>query len=739
MPTWPASIARGRRFASPHLLLLILVWHLGVSLSYSLTLPILEGEDESLHFDYVRFLIREQRLPRGSDDTGESHQPPLSYFLIALFTFWVPDQTRPELNDFWAYDTFRPGVDNKNLYLHSPAEAFPYTDTTLAVRLGRLFSTVCGLGVVIGVFATTRVAFPERPGLALGAAAFTASLPAFLASVSGISNDPLGACLGASLIYLTTRGVQHRFTLRDTWLIGVLGGLLLINKITTAFVLLPTGWALLSVQPERRPAKRHLIAASLPLIGLPLLWVMRNYLVYGQPVSAEVNKVLQFSLEAWPATAWQLWSGFERFWIHFGVGQISATPTVYLGLAGVTVMSVMGLGRWWRLASAAERKIIGLWLAYVGLAMLGMTFAAAMHRFGPLPRVFFFPVLPALAPMLVLGWLALDPQTEQHDLRNAGLIGLAMSALAGYALFGILRPAFTAPRLSPATEWPVPPFASPVQFGEAVELIGAQVEPQRVARGDEVTVTLCWRAFGPTPNQLIEFVHLIAPDQLKIGERQTYPGLGRLPSRYWSAGDRFCDVVHLRVTAWAGGPARLPVLVGFFSRGQGTLPATVNQHTLDGVSVGEVSIAAQTPPDLQMLTPWPATFGAEIELLGYQLLPPTAPDTEYQLRLFWRALSPPTLDYTVFVHWLTEPTGGLLAQSDAMPRQSLYPTSAWEVGEIVVDDHLLPLPTSSSGPTRFEIGLYDLNSGQRLPPAGGSVANLAVVLTGPTLPTLQNP
>jgi hypothetical protein len=75
-------------------------------------------------------------------------------------------------------------------------------------------------------------------------------------------------------------------------------------------------------------------------------------------------------------------------------------------------------------------------------------------------------------------------------------------------------------------------------------------------------------------------------------------------------------------------------------------------------------------------------------------------------------------DYTVFVH-LVGPDGAIASQHDAMPQGGAYPTSAWEPGEIVVDDHTVELPASADlEDYSLLAGLYLAETGDRLPVLG---------------------
>ena len=57
----------------------------------------------------------------------------------------------------------------------------------------------------------------------------------------------------------------------------------------------------------------------------------------------------------------------------------------------------------------------------------------------------------------------------------------------------------------------------------------------------------------------------------------------------------------------------------------------------------------------------------------------------------------------------------LLAQHDGAPECAMNPTTHWEVGEIVRDPHILPIPDEiHPGRYSVQIGMYDLLSEIRL-------------------------
>lgn len=84
--------------------------------------------------------------------------------------------------------------------------------------------------------------------------------------------------------------------------------------------------------------------------------------------------------------------------------------------------------------------------------------------------------------------------------------------------------------------------------------------------------------------------------------------------------------------------------------------------------------------------------------------------------MVWRADAAPRRRYTVFTH-LLDGAGLLVAQHDGPPATGAWPTDAWIPGQVVVDEHAIPLvPGELERVASIEIGLYDEETLVRLPP-----------------------
>jgi hypothetical protein len=124
------------------------------------------------------------------------------------------------------------------------------------------------------------------------------------------------------------------------------------------------------------------------------------------------------------------------------------------------------------------------------------------------------------------------------------------------------------------------------------------------------------------------------------------------------------------------------------------------------------------PPNISTSSPSPdhrvsLAFGEEIELIGYDLAERVAPGDRLRVALHWHALRPVPRDYKVFVH-LFDVSGQLVAQDDSVPVNWSYPTTSWQPGEYIRDEHVLLMdPSLARGDYALYVGLYDAVTGER--------------------------
>ena len=109
-----------------------------------------------------------------------------------------------------------------------------------------------------------------------------------------------------------------------------------------------------------------------------------------------------------------------------------------------------------------------------------------------------------------------------------------------------------------------------------------------------------------------------------------------------------------------------------------------------------------------------AQMGTEFELVGWDINRPiVVQGHSVILSLYWRALAETEADFHVFVHVGTDDP---VAQVDSVPRCGERPTYRWQVGEEVVDRHLLIVrEDAQAGVFPLWVGMYDIGTRHRLP------------------------
>lgn len=105
---------------------------------------------------------------------------------------------------------------------------------------------------------------------------------------------------------------------------------------------------------------------------------------------------------------------------------------------------------------------------------------------------------------------------------------------------------------------------------------------------------------------------------------------------------------------------------------------------------------------------------------------------EVQLNVAWQVLRPLDFDYNVFFQAIDEEADNsiILAQIDTQPLEGLRPATTWQTGEILTDTYNLTWEGATE-PDRFDFGLYNWQTGERLTTARGGLIDDKMVFHGP--------
>ncbi|MGD2178981.1 MAG: glycosyltransferase family 39 protein, partial [Anaerolineae bacterium] len=591
-------------------LVLILVLYVMLGAAYSIVNPIFESPDESLNYANVRFLVEERRLPvLEPEEPTKAHHPPLYYVLGALLTWWVPnenfDAITERVNPFWIHQVSETGVDNKNLYLHDPVlEGFPYRDVALGVHVVRWFSLLMGAGTVLCVYGTAREFFPRCPMLAVASATLVAFNPMFLFISTSVHDDALANLVAAAILYVTARLLVHGPTMRRAVYLGALTGLALLTKLTCLLIVPTVGFALLwhslvsGEQSRWRDLARLVGVIALLAVFIGGWWVVRNQVLYGEPTS------MGRQVEAWGGTrerapdlvaaARELGFLHDSFWGAFGYGQIPMPAWAHviprllglLALGGLLLSWVRRRSPWRargvrtasQLPPGGFLTLFSAPLVAFSVVFVRMTFIDTAN-FGR----YLFVSLGFLAPLYALGlgeWM----REECIVWFSIGL-GVALFALAVFALIGVLSPPYQPPEMLSPQEVQARTLPADLRFDGSLRLVGHKLSRHRAQPGGEILVTLCWESLALVEEDYVYFVHFLGPEEMIVGARSTHPGLGRYPTSRWTPDDRFCDVLDVSVQARAPAPAVYDVEIGWHKPGG---DQRLQAHAPDGSSLGLV-------------------------------------------------------------------------------------------------------------------------------------------------------
>jgi 4-amino-4-deoxy-L-arabinose transferase-like glycosyltransferase len=693
---------------------------------YSVVNPLFEAPDEVWHYEYVRWLVEGQGLPR-PEDVGaapwrqQGSQPPLYYALAAALTAPIPTDNATVAIRYNPHAAVGQGAaaDNKNIMVHGAVERWPWRGVVLAAHLVRLFSVLLGGLTVVCTCQIARTLYPESRVIPSMAALLVAANPQFLFISASVSNDNLVTALCAVGLWLLVHLVRQPShpSLAQLVGLGLVTGAAALSKLSGLALLGLAGLTLLWLSWRERSLRQFLWQGGLVAVVALLVagwWYWRNWQLYGDPLGlTAMFAVLPGRGD--PLTLAQVWSlapgVWRSYWAVFGWFNVVADEWLYhlySALAGLALAGLV-LGFWRRRGrNRPDRMMVWVLLATWTVMLVALVVRWAQISY-PQGRLL-FPAISAAATILAVGLSNWLPARWQW-IGAPVLAGLLLPA-ALIAPWRWIAPAYRPPQLLPAaSSLPNPIDAS---FAGEVALRGVQWRPDELHPGALVEVELYWQALrAPAANYSV-FVHLVDENGIVQAQRDSYPAGGLLPTSEWPAGALSPDRHQLRLPAVLPAPTRLRIEVGLYDFATGRrLPIDAGDgRPTDAIAVGSLTVLPVPPGGEQ---PIHVNFDDQIALVGYHFdrWLVTAGET-LTVTLQWETLAAPRRDYKVFVHLLLPPDA-VWAQRDAMPQDGARPTSTWVRGERFEDRYSLVVPpTAPPGLYRVEIGLYDPETGARL-------------------------
>ncbi len=253
------------------LFLLILLMYFAVGALFAVQTPDWQAPDEPPHYNYVAQVAEGGCCP--VIEMGDWNQQYQNELTTADF--------HPDLLD--GLDTIQYEDHQPPFYYLLASVVFKLTDGSLIAL--RLFSVLIGGIVVSCAYAVGKVVLPERPGIALGAAALVAFLPQHVAVLSAVNNDGLTEALIGITLLMTVRYLKGADI--PVWRIGLLVGVGFLTKTPAYFL---AGIVPLAIfmrwrrSAEPYPKLLQMWALFLiPALILGGIWWGRNLSVYGAP------------------------------------------------------------------------------------------------------------------------------------------------------------------------------------------------------------------------------------------------------------------------------------------------------------------------------------------------------------------------------------------------------------------------------------------------------------------------
>ena len=721
---------------------------------YSLVTPVLEASDEFKHYPYVQYVQTQGKLPILEPDVcrdtadecpwlQDGAQPPAYYVLMAAATSWMDTSDLPTL--LWrnkhAFIGNPTQLCNKNLIIHRPEqEQFPWRGSVLAVHVIRLLTVWLGAGTVFLTYRLARRLFPERPVLALGAAALTAFNPMFLFVSASVNNDALAALLGSWALLVIVRAAEGpspttrpKLT-RQSIALGLVIGIGMLTKLSL-LGLVPVAALVVSLRAWHSHADGSAGRRLVSVVRYPLLlvlaaasvsgwWFLRNWRLYGDPTALNAFIAVQGRRQEAPAL--QDWLGeFGTFrwtyWGLFGGVNVMAPQPFYLLCDLLSLVGLIGFALWlvrrWREGPVdSDRRVL------IPVVWAGVLFVSVLRWTWIFPAFQGRLIFPGIAGISTLMMLGLRQWTTKRyrDLVSLS-VGLALFIMATLLPFVAIQPAYAQPRPLTLSQVPRSARVDPVDVGGIARVAGIQFEPQTIepeSASGFVDTVIYWEAVRSPKTDYVSFARVLGRGQELAGHVNRHPACGMVPTSLWQPGQVWRDAYRVPIRDDAQAPSELRLEVGLYD--------PTADRTLGAVPVGVAKLAPPScSPDVGR--PLDVQLADGVTMHGYSLAPADVQAGDVlRATLYWKAWGSPSADYQVFVHLLGDDSVPI-AQADGPPLMGDYPTSLWEAGEIIADPHSVDLPADlPEGHYRLLVGMYALETMKRLPRADGGPAGVEI-------------
>ncbi len=565
-------------FLTKYHLTLLLGAYIVLAVSYSLIVPAGEGVDEIPHFDYVRYIKEGNGLPIQSFVPNQSvvfmgHHPPLYYFLGAVVTAWTDTSDFRQAFVPNPHFVWREGYGGNgwNVYLHFGQDDFPYRGAVLSLHVLRLLSVVMGAVSVWAIYWTAR-GVTQRINLSVAAAAITAFNSSFLFMTSTVHHDSLMAMIGALSLLWMVNALQRSPTWKGYAIAGILLSAGLLTKLSGFSLIALFGIVIAWISWQQRSG-RKLLGAGAIVYGMAAVlagwWFVRNQVLYGDPLGWNLFLSSQRPMVRLTPYGWNAFIDFiqqlqRTFWGAFGYMHIIVPSWIYNTFWIVVGLACLGLlGVLIRRRRSISQRSAGSMMWLILLAALVFWFASfvrfSIATVGAGHARYLFPVSATMSIMIVVGLSQLVPDRWK---RVPGLVlGSGLLIYAVLCPFVFLQPLYPALHVADVIELHSMTLVN-TDFGNALRLVGYQIDRSTVQAGTDIELNLYWQALGTKRPDLFTELDLVDADNNLIGRSRQWPVENGTSIQIWNPVEIYADSRIMRVAdAAPTGEARLILVV----------------------------------------------------------------------------------------------------------------------------------------------------------------------------------
>lgn len=256
------------------------------------------------------------------------------------------------------------------------------------------------------------------------------------------------------------------------------------------------------------------------------------------------------------------------------------------------------------------------------------------------------------------------------------------------------------------------PHRTAIDFTNGIRFMGYDATAKPLKPGEPSAITLFWQSIHERDNDYGVTLQLQDARGNIYADSAAALARGIYPSSRWQPHELVRDPRSFTLRGDAPDGVYQFVVALIDPASQAHVKTTDGR---DSISIGTVAVKGRVhyfgapAPSRNFI----ARFDEVAQLVGYDLsIDPVRKNV--RLVLYWQALAPTQTPYTVFAH-LIDASGNLRAQRDQIPGAGEYPTTTWVKDEYLIDVYDISIASAPVGNYQIEIGMYDAETGARMP------------------------